>query len=58
MRASAALENLQLDRKTRNFTTTWRLVSHLFILQSQSHSHSQMQDKTDICHVVHKRVDF
>ncbi|KAL7586330.1 hypothetical protein Lser_V15G36328 [Lactuca serriola] len=24
MRASAALENLQLDRKTRNFTTTWR----------------------------------
>ena len=26
MRASAALENLQLDRKTRNLTSSWRLV--------------------------------
>lgn len=24
MRASAALENLQLDRKTRNMTSSWR----------------------------------
>lgn len=26
IRASAALENLQLDRKARNLTTSWRLV--------------------------------
>ena len=25
--ASAALENLQLDRKTRNLTSSWRLIS-------------------------------
>jgi len=28
IRASTALENLQLDRKARNLTTSWRLVSH------------------------------
>lgn len=27
IRASAALENLQLDRKARNLTTSWRYVS-------------------------------
>lgn len=26
IRASAALENLQLDRKARNLTTSWRFV--------------------------------
>uniref|UniRef100_A0A2P2MAR9 Uncharacterized protein MANES_10G040500 n=1 Tax=Rhizophora mucronata TaxID=61149 RepID=A0A2P2MAR9_RHIMU len=26
IRASAALENLQLDRKTRNLTSSWRHV--------------------------------
>lgn len=29
VRASAALENLQLDRKARNLTTSWRFVSEL-----------------------------
>lgn len=27
IRASAALENLQLDRKTRNLTSSWRSIS-------------------------------
>lgn len=27
VRASAALENLQLDRKARNLTSSWRFVS-------------------------------
>lgn len=27
MRAANALENIQLDRKARNLTTSWRLVS-------------------------------
>lgn len=26
LRASAAMENLQLDRKARNLTTSWRYV--------------------------------
>ena len=28
IQASAALENLQLDRKARNLTSSWRFVSH------------------------------
>uniref|UniRef100_A0A2P2MAQ2 Uncharacterized protein MANES_10G040500 n=1 Tax=Rhizophora mucronata TaxID=61149 RepID=A0A2P2MAQ2_RHIMU len=32
IRASAALENLQLDRKTRNLTSSWRFVLHSFKL--------------------------
>ncbi|KAK2974295.1 hypothetical protein RJ640_016781 [Escallonia rubra] len=31
IRTSAALENLQLDRKARNLTTSWRFVSQLTI---------------------------
>lgn len=33
IRASAALENLQLDRKARNLTTSWR-----FVLTAQSNT--------------------
>lgn len=29
MRASAALENLQLDRKTRNLTSSWRYAAFM-----------------------------
>lgn len=33
IRASNALENLQLDRKARNLTTSWRyIVNHFFIV--------------------------
>lgn len=33
VRASAALENLQLDRKARNLTTSWRInVEELYNL--------------------------
>lgn len=32
IRASAALENLQLDRKARNLTTSWRFVLNPYSL--------------------------
>lgn len=38
VRASAALENLQLDRKARNLTTSWRFVSNPQMDSFKSHS--------------------
>nr|GEW58951.1 hypothetical protein [Tanacetum cinerariifolium] len=41
MRTSAALVNLQLDRKTRNLTNSWRLVSHSMYMEAAFMTHDQ-----------------
>ncbi|GJZ04288.1 hypothetical protein Tco_0537563 [Tanacetum coccineum] len=39
MRTSAALVNVQLDRKTRNLTNSWRLVSHSMYMEAAFMTH-------------------
>lgn len=54
IRASSAMENLQLDRKARNLTTSWRYVLSPFMFYSLYLEKLSFQRKLQRCKILER----